>query len=32
METELSRIGVSLPDVLLDKFDVIINNRGYSSR
>jgi len=32
MESELSRIGVSLPDILLDKFDVIINNRGYSSR
>lgn len=32
METELSRIGVSLPEVLLEKFDVIINNRGYSSR
>ncbi len=32
MESELSRIGVSLPDILLDKFDVIINSRGYSSR
>ncbi|KKG15008.1 nickel-responsive regulator [Methanosarcina sp. 2.H.T.1A.6] len=32
METELMRIGVSLPDTLLDKFDGIIENRGYSSR
>lgn len=32
MDTELSRIGVSLPENLLDKFDVIIKNRGYSSR
>ena len=26
------RIGVSLPDTLLDKFDEIIEKRGYSSR
>jgi CopG family transcriptional regulator, nickel-responsive regulator len=32
METELMRIGVSLPDNLLDKFDEIIEKRGYSSR
>lgn len=32
MEKELSRIGVSLPENLLEKFDVIMNNRGYSSR
>ncbi len=32
MDTELSRIGVSLPENLLDKFDVIIKDRGYSSR
>ncbi len=32
METELMRIGVSLPDNLLDKFDKIIEKRGYSSR
>jgi CopG family nickel-responsive transcriptional regulator len=32
METELSRIGISLPKNLLDKFDEIINYRGYSSR
>jgi len=32
METELMRIGVSLPDVLLCKFDEIIEERGYSSR
>jgi CopG family nickel-responsive transcriptional regulator len=32
METELSRIGISLPKNLLDKFDEIINARGYSSR
>lgn len=32
METELMRIGVSLPDNLLDKFDEIIGKRGYSSR
>jgi CopG family transcriptional regulator, nickel-responsive regulator len=29
---ELSRIGISLPKGLLDKFDEIINYRGYSSR
>lgn len=32
MESELSRIGISLPKNLLDKFDEIINYRGYSSR
>lgn len=32
VETELSRIGISLPKPLLDKFDEIINLRGYSSR
>ncbi len=32
METELMRIGISLPDALLDKFDKIIEKRGYSSR
>jgi CopG family nickel-responsive transcriptional regulator len=32
MDIELSRIGVSLPENLLEKFDVIIRNRGYSSR
>jgi len=32
METELMRIGVSLPDNLLGKFDEIIEKRGYSSR
>jgi CopG family nickel-responsive transcriptional regulator len=32
METELMRIGISLPDSLLDKFDEIIEKRGYSSR
>lgn len=32
METELMRIGISLPDALLDKFDEIIEKRGYSSR
>ena len=32
METELMRIGVSLPDTLLSKFDEIIEKRGYSSR
>lgn len=32
MDKELSRIGVSLPENLLEKFDVIIQNRGYSSR
>jgi CopG family nickel-responsive transcriptional regulator len=32
MEQELMRIGVSLPDNLLTKFDGIIEQRGYSSR
>lgn len=32
MEKELMRIGVSLPDSLLTKFDGIIDKRGYSSR
>jgi len=32
MENELSRIGISLPKHLLDRFDEIINYRGYSSR
>jgi len=32
MEQDLSRIGVSLPENLLGKFDEIINKRGYSSR
>ncbi len=32
VDTELSRIGISLPKSLLDKFDEIINYRGYSSR
>lgn len=32
MDQELMRIGVSLPDNLLDKFDEIIKKRGYSSR
>ncbi|MFA0822687.1 MAG: nickel-responsive transcriptional regulator NikR [Methanomethylovorans sp.] len=32
MEQELMRIGVSLPDNLLTKFDSIIDQRGYSSR
>lgn len=31
-ENELSRIGISLPKHLLDRFDDIINMRGYSSR
>ena len=31
-ENELMRIGVSLPDNLLSKFDTIIEERGYSSR
>ncbi|MDN7025048.1 nickel-responsive transcriptional regulator NikR [Methanoculleus sp. FWC-SCC1] len=31
-ETELSRIGISLPKNLLDKFDDILKLRGYSSR
>ena len=32
VDSELSRIGISLPKNLLDKFDEIINYRGYSSR
>mgnify|MGYP003409032106 FL=1 len=32
IDTELSRIGISLPKNLLDKFDEIINYRGDSSR
>jgi CopG family transcriptional regulator, nickel-responsive regulator len=32
METELMRIGISIPDILLGKFDEIIGERGYSSR
>ncbi|HID27533.1 MAG TPA: nickel-responsive transcriptional regulator NikR [Methanosarcinales archaeon] len=32
MEKELMRIGVSLPENLLDRFDDIIARRGYSSR
>lgn len=31
-ETDLSRIGISLPKNLLDKFDEILTLRGYSSR
>ncbi len=31
-ESELMRIGISLPKNLLDKFDEVINYRGYSSR
>jgi CopG family nickel-responsive transcriptional regulator len=32
MEEDLSRIGISLPKNLLDRFDEILNYRGYSSR
>ncbi|MEA2045466.1 MAG: nickel-responsive transcriptional regulator NikR [Euryarchaeota archaeon] len=32
MEQELMRIGVSLPESLLNRFDEIIGKRGYSSR
>ena len=32
MDHELMRIGVSLPENLLTKFDRIIEQRGYSSR
>jgi CopG family nickel-responsive transcriptional regulator len=32
MDQDLSRIGVSLPENLLEKFDDIITKRGYSSR
>ena len=31
-ESDLSRIGISLPKSLLDKFDDILECRGYSSR
>ena len=31
-ETDLSRIGISLPQNLLTKFDEILEHRGYSSR
>jgi len=31
-ESELSRIGISLPENLLTRFDSIIEKRGYSSR
>jgi len=31
-ESDLSRIGISLPENLLNKFDDIIGKRGYSSR
>jgi len=31
-ETDLSRIGVSLPQGLLEQFDEILEHRGYSSR
>jgi CopG family nickel-responsive transcriptional regulator len=32
MESELTRIGVSMPENILTKFDTIIKQRGYSSR
>jgi CopG family nickel-responsive transcriptional regulator len=32
METELTRIGISLPDTLLGEFDEIVERKGYSSR
>ncbi|MET1124767.1 MAG: nickel-responsive transcriptional regulator NikR [Archaeoglobaceae archaeon] len=32
MEEEIARIGVSLPKNLLDEFDRVIAERGYSSR
>jgi len=32
MEDDLSRIGISLPKNLLERFDEILNYRGYSSR
>lgn len=32
MDKELTRIGVSLPENLLERFDEIITKRGYSSR
>lgn len=31
-ESDLSRVGISLPRHLLEQFDKIINARGYSSR
>ena len=31
-DSDLSRIGISLPENLLNKFDSIIDKRGYSSR
>jgi len=31
-ESDLSRIGISLPKNLLDRFDTILEYRGYSSR
>jgi|SRR5271157_61775 len=32
MDADLARIGVSLPDNLLERFDEVITKRGYSSR
>jgi CopG family nickel-responsive transcriptional regulator len=32
MEPELTRIGISMPENILTKFDTIIKQRGYSSR
>jgi CopG family nickel-responsive transcriptional regulator len=32
IDDDLSRIGISLPKHLLDRFDEILNYRGYSSR
>jgi len=32
VDDDLSRIGISLPKNLLDRFDEILNYRGYSSR
>ena len=32
IDDDLSRIGISLPKNLLDRFDEILNYRGYSSR
>ena len=32
MDQDLTRIGISLPENLLEKFDEIITRRGYSSR
>ncbi|MDD4483834.1 MAG: ribbon-helix-helix protein, CopG family, partial [Methanoregula sp.] len=31
-EDDLSRVGISLPKSLLDKFDELLDLRGYSSR